>query len=324
MKKVTILLAVYKPDMNFFEKLLRSLNDQTYANLFLNIRDDSADDSQYVKISKVVNELITNFDFQILKNEHNMGSNKTFEQLTLESNGDYFAYCDQDDIWNKDKLAKLVKKIEEENAEMCYSDLSVINQDDFQIAASFTELKKRVVHVYGDDLFDYFIRRSSVTGCTMMVKATVAKKALPFPTEFMVHDQWLTLYSAAIGKIAYVAEPLIRYRIYEGNQIGAAVLPDINSKAEYLQRRLLKKRDKFLFLRKNDAFNPKQIEQINSNIEFIETRIQFFEQTNFNHSINMFKEMNKDKQLILLEVFIGVMPKIIVKKLFDKLHNNKS
>lgn len=324
MKQVTILLAVYKPNTIFFEKLLKSLNEQSYTNIFLNVRDDSGEAYEFYRISKFIKKIITNFDYKISKNNKNIGSNQTFELLTLEAGGDYFAYCDQDDIWNSDKIQKLVNEIEAKSAEMCYSDLSIINQDDIQTAESFTKIKKRVVHKYGDNLFDYFLRRSSVTGCTMMVKASVAKRAFPFPNDFMVHDQWLTLFSASVGKIAYVPEPLIRYRIYEGNQIGAALLPEINSKDDYLQKRLLKERNKLYFLGKYHSFNPKQLQIIDSNLLFVETRIEFFKHSNLFNLVKMVKISKKDKFLMLFEIFIGVMPQKIVAFLFKKIHKNKN
>ncbi|MCJ1993298.1 glycosyltransferase [Lactococcus piscium] len=323
-KKVVILLATYRPNMVFFEKLLISLNQQDYSNLELYVRDDSADKEWSIKIEEMVLTTITKIPSYFEKNEINLGSNKTFEILTKDCLGDYLAYCDQDDIWEPYKISMLVDEIENKDAEMCYSDLSIINQDDVQTAVSFTKIKKRVVHKYGDNLFDYFLRRSSVTGCTMMVKISVAKKAIPFPSDFMVHDQWLTLFSASVGKIAYVSKPLIRYRIYEGNQIGAAILPEINSKQDYLQNRLLKELNKLVFLKKNYSFNYNHLQSINSNLLFLEKRIDFFKHSNLANITKMLVISKRDKNLIFFEIFIGIMPRKIVALLFDKLHKNKN
>jgi cellulose synthase/poly-beta-1,6-N-acetylglucosamine synthase-like glycosyltransferase len=41
MKKVDILLATYKPNIDYFIKLLISLNNQTYSNINIVVRDDS-------------------------------------------------------------------------------------------------------------------------------------------------------------------------------------------------------------------------------------------------------------------------------------------
>jgi hypothetical protein len=41
-----------------------------------------------------------------------MGSNKTFERLTAFAEGKYVAYCDQDDIWEDNKIELLVNRLE--------------------------------------------------------------------------------------------------------------------------------------------------------------------------------------------------------------------
>lgn len=322
-KKVVILLATYRPNMVFFEKLLTSLNQQDYSNLELYVRDDSADKEWSIKIEEMVLTTITKVPSYFEKNEINLGSNKTFEILTKDCLGDYLAYCDQDDIWEPYKISMLVDEIEKEDAEMCYSDLSLINENDKKIADSFREIKKRAVHVSGENLFDYFLRRSSVTGCTTLVKSDTAKKSLPFPVDYMVHDQWLTLFSASKGKIAYVSEPLIRYRLYSGNQIGAAILPGILSKQDYLKERLFKEVEKLIFLKNNYKFSIENERMIQEEVLFFEDRILFFKKSSLFNLINILKYLKKDSQLIMFEIFVAMMPKWIVSKLFSRLHQNK-
>lgn len=87
-KKVVILLATYRPNMFFFEKLfLTSLNQQDYSNLELYVRDDSADKEWSIKIEKMVLTTITKIPSYFEKNEINRGSNKTFEILTKDCLG---------------------------------------------------------------------------------------------------------------------------------------------------------------------------------------------------------------------------------------------
>ena len=134
MEKISVLLAVYKPNRTFFRKQLDSINKQTYKNIELIVMDDSDDREEFNQISSIINEHITNIDYKVYANECNVGSNRTFEKLTQIADGDYFAYCDQDDIWEEYKIETLVNEIKKENAVVCYSDLSVIDEDDQQIS----------------------------------------------------------------------------------------------------------------------------------------------------------------------------------------------
>lgn len=318
MQQVDILLATYKPNSVYFRKLLGSLNEQTYSSLKLIVRDDSGDEESFLKVKYDVEQYITAFDFEIYKNEENIGSNKTFEQLTIDADGQYLAYCDQDDIWEKEKISSLVDAIEKENGVLCYSDLSIIDKDDNKVANSFKDIHKRLQHVAGNNLFKYFLRRNSVTGCAMLIKSKVAKEALPFFTGYYVHDHWLALFASSVGRISYVPEPLIRYRIHEGNQIGASMLSGIESREDYYQKKLIKEREKFNYLLNSYNFNNNHRESIEDVLNWTEERIYFFEKKKLINFVSMVKKIKDDYQLILFEIAINYLPNSISRRVINK------
>lgn len=319
MKLVNIVLAIFRPNMGFLEKLLDSLNNQIYSEIVIIIRDDSEDETIHCQISKMIKDRIRNFNYVIYKNAKNIGSNKTFELLTKEANGDYIAYCDQDDIWDKEKIFKLVNSIEKEGAVLCYSDLSIIDGNDKLIAKSFKDINKRVEHVYGVDLFKYFLRRKSVTGCTMLIKSDIAQKAIPF-CDYYVHDHWLTLWASIEGKIAYVKEPLVKYRIHDNNQIGASMLDGINNKEEYIIKKLIKEKEKYEYLLKKYNFDNIQRQEIMQSGEWIGKKIDFFKRKNLKNTIFIISGFREDWQLVTLEMLINFAPKGIVERVFRRMH----
>lgn len=319
MKVVNIVLATYKPNVEYFEKLLNSLNMQTYPNIHLIIRDDSADEASFNNISNIIRKLITNFKYTIYKNPENRGSNKTFELLTEDADGDYIAYCDQDDIWEKDKISKLVSRIEDESAILCYSDLSIVDGSDKLIAGSFKDIHKRLNHLEGEGHFEYFLRRNSVTGCTMLINSDIAKKALPFCSDFYVHDHWLTLYASSVGKIAYVNEPLIRYRIHGNNQIGASMLSGINTREDYYHKKLVREKEKYYYLLKQYGFTEEQQKSIYKILNWTEKRINFFENKGLKNTIKVITTIKEDYQLVTFELIVNLLPSRVVESLIGKL-----
>ncbi len=44
------------------------------------------------------------FPVRFIRNEVKLGSTKNFEKAILRCSGDAIALCDQDDVWQKDKL----------------------------------------------------------------------------------------------------------------------------------------------------------------------------------------------------------------------------
>lgn len=234
---ISILLAVYEPRMDWLRELLTSLNDQTYPNLRLYVRDDCSPTTPFEKIQSCVQDCIRAFPYEIRRNEKNLGSNLTFEQLTREAEGEYFAYCDQDDIWLPEKLEVLEKAIEESGALLACSDVCVIDGRGKKTANSITEVRHRHCFMSGkDDVCHRLLTRNFVIGCTMLICRGVAQAAIPFLPE-MIHDHWLALYAASRGLIVSLPLPLIRYRIHGGNQTG--VLVGVSSKQTYIDLRIL-------------------------------------------------------------------------------------
>ena len=115
---IAILMAVYEPRMDWLREQLLSLEAQTYPNLRLYICDDCSPTVPHEEIRRCVEECIHSFPYELKRNESNLGSNKTFEVLTQEVTGEYFAYCDQDDVWFPDKIEKTLKRMNEEISDL--------------------------------------------------------------------------------------------------------------------------------------------------------------------------------------------------------------
>lgn len=216
---ISILMAVYEPRLDWLREQLESLEAQTYPNLRLYIRDDCSPTVPLEEINRCVEACICNFPWTITRNEKNVGSNGTFQRLTKEAEGVYFAYCDQDDVWLPDKLAVLQREMERTGALLACSDMYVMDGTGRMTADSITKVRRHHVFRSGKGLAEGLLISNFVTGCTMLVRAESARAAVPF-CPYMVHDHYIALYCAAAGEILSLPQPLIRYRIHGGNQTG--------------------------------------------------------------------------------------------------------
>ena len=233
--QISILMAVYEPRMDWLRQQLVSLNEQTYPNLRLYVRDDCSPTVPYEQIQACVRECITRFPCTIARNEENLGSNSTFERLTGEAEGDLFAYCDQDDVWLPEKLTVLQEAMEREQALVVCSDMYIIDGEGRQVADSITKVRRHHVFRSGTDLARGLLTSNFAAGCTMLVRAESAKQAIPF-CPYMVHDHYITLFCAARGMVYSSPEKTIRYRIHGGNQTGLVV--GVADKASYGKERI--------------------------------------------------------------------------------------
>ena len=227
---ISILMAVYEPRMDWLKEQLDSLNAQTYPNLRLYVRDDCSPTVAFEEIRELVQKSVTAFPYTIERNETNLGSNGTFERLTREAVGEYFAYCDQDDIWLPEKLAVLQEAMERESAGLVCSDMYIIDETGKRVADSMTKVRKHHVFHSGEGLAPKLLISNFVTGCTMLIRSKTAKTAVPFCPD-MVHDHYLALFAAREGRIVSLGERLVNYRIHSGNQ--TLMLAGVYDKGSY-------------------------------------------------------------------------------------------
>ena len=267
--QISILMAVYEPRMDWLKEQLDSLEAQTYPNLRLYIRDDCSPTVPFEEIETLVKKCIRSFPYEICRNEENLGSNLTFERLTREAEGEYFAYCDQDDVWLPEKLEVLQKELEDSGALLACSDMYIIDGEGKQTADSITRVRRRHIFHSGYGLTEDLLISNFVTGCTMLVKRGAAQAAAPF-CPYMVHDHYIALCCSKAGQIRSVMCPLIRYRIHGSNQSG--VMAGVRDKASYGELRIDSVVKRFQWLEKYFPYREGMKEEICQRLKWMLAR----------------------------------------------------
>lgn len=245
---ISILLAVYEPRLDWLREQLCSLEAQTYPNLRLYIRDDCSQSVTLEALEACVKSCIKRIPYTLTRNEKNLGSTKTFERLTCEAEGIYFAYCDQDDIWLPEKLDRLQQEAGQSKALLLCSDMYIIDSAGKQFADSIVRIRRHHTFRSGEGLSQELLFHNFVTGCTMLVQAEQAKAAIPF-CPYMMHDHYLALWCAESGQIESIRQPLIRYRIHQQNQ--TALLSGVTDKKSYGTIRIEDMQKRFRWLQEH-------------------------------------------------------------------------
>lgn len=314
---ISIVMAVYKPKEAWFIEQLRSLNNQTYENLELIIWDDCP---QEPVSEKLIKNNITNFEYKLYHSEVNQGSTKTFEKLTSLAGGEFISYCDQDDVWLEHKLETLMETAEKTGADLIYSDLYVIDKDGNTIFDSYKAVSKRQKFLNGDNLFSYFIVRCVVLGCTMMVRAEIAKAAIPFEAPFF-HDHWIALYVSLNGRICSIEKPLIKYRVHGGNQTG--VLNGINTKQDYFDKRIELFFANSRAIEKRFADNEKAAPIVRKLCIWAESRRNYYRRRKLADLYTIIKYINFNKSTALFEILLPFMPNFLFEKLIGLIKEGR-
>lgn len=301
MEKVNILLSIYDPDINFLRKQLESLNNQTYKNIELLIFDDC--------VSKrfdrnVIQEIINRFPVKFLPYEdHNLGYSKAFEKLIEYSEGEYIAFCDQDDIWDEHKIEKCVETLKKDHSLMVISDRSIIDiNDTIKIKSVRSTVKRKYLRWHtGDDIVKYNIFSCIAPGMSIMMDGPFARTIIPV-SKYTGHDKWAICCAGIEGVISYIDEPLVLYRRHGNNVSG--VLNGVKNKDDYYQTRVLCQEGLIQDLIKK---YPQFINQTEV-IKFSQGRIK-------KQKLKLIRYAYLSPSVALFELFLSITPNFLFSKL---------
>jgi glycosyltransferase involved in cell wall biosynthesis len=219
---IDILLATYNGEKYLVEQI-ESLFAQSYKNFRVIARDDGSSDGTLGVLQAYQQKY--GESFLLIQDGLPTGSaKKNFARLTLLSDADYTMYCDQDDYWHPDKIAKTLNAmLKAENGStsapvLVHSDLRVVDVDRNVISPSFWAYQG--LDPSGVSL-NNLITQNYITGCTVMINRALRMKAQPFPEAMIMHDWWLGLVAALCGRLVVLGESLIDYRQHGANDTGA-------------------------------------------------------------------------------------------------------
>ena len=140
-------------------------------------------------------------------------------RATQRIEADYFAFCDQDDVWEPDKLSRALAWLAHVDPEIpalycCRTRL--IDEQGHTIG--YSPLFSKAPH------FRNAIVQSIAGGNTMVFNAAARRLLIRAGGDVAVpaHDWWLYILVTAMGgTVRYDRHPSVRYRVHGANAIGA-------------------------------------------------------------------------------------------------------
>ncbi len=190
--QVNVLISTYNGE-KYIKEQLDSVIEQSYDNIKIYIRDDGSTDSTIDVIAPYLNA----DKVQLIKAE-NVGFGRSFlSLLKAAEDGDYWAFCDQDDIWLQDKIKWAVEFMEKQNKDepIMYhssyylSDEKLGNREEVKLwneRYSFSKALTEVIHMGFSTVINRPLR-------DLMLKADINR--------ITSHDHWGELLAVKYGKI---------------------------------------------------------------------------------------------------------------------------
>ena len=218
--KVNILMSTYN-GQQFLAEQIRSIQDQSYTDWTLFIRDDGSSDN--------TKEILKDFERQDSRihlidsdKSDNLGVIKSFHKLVNHDRADYYFFSDQDDVWLPNKLELSLKEAQYYLADlplMVYMDLKVVNQD---LKIMTESMVKSQSHHANTELVQE-LTENTVTGGVAMINHALAEMWQE-TDDILMHDWYLALLASAFGNLVFIDQPGELYRQHSDNVLGARTL----------------------------------------------------------------------------------------------------
>lgn len=207
---VYILLSTYNGE-RYLDEQIESLVRQEGVSFKILVRDDGSTDSTTDILDKWQKRgALTWYQGT------NLGFAGSFMDLVVRApRADYYALCDQDDIWLPTKLKNALEKMEslQSGARLYCSNLYIYRN---QVNEGLWWKKKPCIDFYRS------LVQNVATGCTIVFNESLRNIVVGhLPQSLKYHDYWLYHTALLFGKVYFDEEAFIYYRQHDSNQVGA-------------------------------------------------------------------------------------------------------
>lgn len=211
---ICILLSTFNGEKYLAEQL-DSLLGQTCQEWMLLVRDDGSTDGT----RKILAEYACRDSrIELLPHNQRLGAADSYlELLSLAPEADYYAFCDQDDVWLPGKLSRSVQRLvgHEAMPALYCSGLQLVDDELRPLGWS------RALRL--EPCFLNSLVENIAIGCTLVLNrqaCQLLRLRIPPRRQIYMHDWWCYQVISAFGLVIYDPESFILYRQHAANTLG--------------------------------------------------------------------------------------------------------
>ncbi|TCS71940.1 LmbE family N-acetylglucosaminyl deacetylase [Sulfuritortus calidifontis] len=221
--RISIAMATYN-GAKYLQEQLDSLAAQTLLPCELVICDDGSTDATLEIAERFA--VRAPFPVRIHRNEKNLGYADNFLKAASLCEGDWIAFCDQDDVWLPHKLETVSRRFNNDVLLVAHAAI-VANKNlapgwslelDIKTDSTKRPLQNRLWWV-----------PPGFTQCVAKELTSLPHDRRPedynYPGRMQAHDQWFYFLANSLGNIAYIKEPLAIWRRHEATVTATKAKP---------------------------------------------------------------------------------------------------
>ncbi len=214
--KISAVMAIYNGREYIYQQL-SSIEYQSKKVDELIIIDDCSFDV----CDDIIEEFKNNSQMIItyIKHKVNMGYAQTFFEALDATNADYIFLVDQDDIWEKNKVSKMIEIMERTPKCLCLSSLNTIINESNKILKEERKFGKR--EICKINCLELLLQKKLRPGMSLLISKEHRNKVISYDiSNLRQHDRFIEFVAAIEEGFYIVNERLTRYRIHGGNTSG--------------------------------------------------------------------------------------------------------
>ena len=310
MSMISVVLATYNGEKFIIEQL-DTLYGQTRLPDEVIIGDDCSSDKTVEIIKEYIQKHELEKTVRIIENYKNKGYARNFIDLSMEAKGDYIFFCDQDDIWDKDKIKSMCMILEGNNdIKLLCSNLEPFydgeggrkwDQKDLDAMTNDGSVERPEM-----DYFNFFCQRS---GCTMCVRRDFLHQIAPYWVQEWAHDDFVWKMSIVTNNCFIYQYCSLKRRMHDNN----ASSMKIRTRAWRISqiRNQLKQYESFdnYYKKMNEDDSKKKI--IDRNVRCAKRRLLLLEKRNPLMWLSLllkYRNCYPRKQALLLDLYLVFFP----------------
>ena len=223
MLRVSIALGTYNGE-RFLREQLDSLARQTLLPCEVVVADDHSNDQTWSILEGFARE--APFPVRLHRNERNLGWQENFVRAALRCEGQWVAFCDQDDVWKPEKLQRIAECVERHpDVVMVVHSASMASEELVPLGAKLPDIKRfRLVEpLHNAPLFTQLGFACCFDRDLLRDVPVDLRPCDPnIPNRKQSHDQLVTLLANVLGQVAYLPDELAIYRRHGSAATGEA------------------------------------------------------------------------------------------------------
>lgn len=214
-KNMNNLVSIILPTYNGAERIeeaIKSVLGQLYADWELLIIDDGSQDNTKKIVDNFANE---DLRVRYIKNEINLGIQKTLNKGLKEAQGEYIARIDDDDVWiDKNKLKKQVEFLENNPDHVLVGTGVIVLDEDSK------ELFRYLLPENDKDIRNKILSKNCFVHSSVMFRKNIVFNLGGYNEDEVVkhiedYDLWLKM--GTVGKLANLPIYAVRFTMREGS-----------------------------------------------------------------------------------------------------------